>query len=62
LQIADGQPAQAIDTLATGFAMARHTAKCPFLVSGLVGLAISGIMLDQVDTLIQSLNCPIGES
>jgi hypothetical protein len=58
LQIAEGHPAEAIDTLATGFAMARHTADCPFLVSGLVGVAISGILQRQVDALVQMPNCP----
>jgi hypothetical protein len=58
LQIAEGHTAEAADTLLTGFAMARHTADCPFLVSGLVGLAISNIMLDEVDALVQSPRCP----
>jgi hypothetical protein len=58
LQIAEGHPQEAVKTLTTGFAMARHTADCPFLVSGLVGLSISGIMLDQVEALVQLPNCP----
>ncbi len=58
LQIAEGHTAEAVDTLSTGFALARHTADCPFLVCGLVGLAISNIMLDEVDALIQSPHCP----
>ena len=52
LQIAEGHVEAAVETIGTGFTIARHTADCPFLVSGLVGVAISQIMLDQVDLLV----------
>ncbi|HEV2970970.1 MAG TPA: hypothetical protein VGY55_13440 [Pirellulales bacterium] len=58
MQISEGHLAQATETLQTGYVLARHTADCPFLISGLVGVAISNIMDKQVLTLIQSPNCP----
>ena len=58
VEIAEGQPAEAVETLQTGYALARHTAECPFLVCGMVGAAISGMMDNQLETLVQSPNCP----
>ena len=42
----------------TGYALARHTADCPFLVCGMVGAAIASMMDKQLETLVQSPNCP----
>jgi hypothetical protein len=58
MQIADGHLVQATETLQTGYMLARHTADCPFLVSGLVGVAISKRMDEQLLTLIQTPKCP----
>lgn len=58
LDIAEGKTTEAVDTLSSGYAMARHTAACPFLVSGLIGIAISTAMDDQVLALIQTPDCP----
>ncbi len=38
----------AIDSLQTGFSMARHAAASPHLISKLVGVAIASIMLEEV--------------
>ena len=58
LQIAEGKFPEALDTLSTGYSLARNSAECPFLVCGLIGIAIEGMMDDQLQTLIQSPNCP----
>ncbi len=58
LQIADGKYDEAIHTLQTGFAMARHVAEGPTLVNGLVGLAISSIMIDKLEILMRSPGAP----
>ena len=58
LQIAEGRFPEALDTLSTGYSLARHSAECPFLVCGLIGIAIEGMMDDQLQTLIQSPDCP----
>ncbi|HKD35428.1 MAG TPA: hypothetical protein VKB78_01470, partial [Pirellulales bacterium] len=58
LQIAEGRPTEALITLQTGYALAIHAGQCPFLVSNLVGVAISGMMDEQMLTLVQSPRCP----
>jgi len=58
LRMAEGDYGGAIRDLQTGYAMARHVAQQPTLVSGLVGLAIAGVMTDRVETLIQSPGVP----
>ena len=58
LQIAEGRTADALETLQTGYALARQIADCPFLVCSLVGIAIGNIMDEQVETLIQTSKCP----
>ncbi len=57
-QMAEGHTAEALETLQTGYALARQTADCPFLVCSLVGIAVANIMDQQVETLIQTSNCP----
>jgi hypothetical protein len=57
-QMAEGHTAEALETLQTGYALARQTADCPFLVCSLVGVAIANIMDQQVETLIQTTKCP----
>ena len=54
LEIADRKYDAAIHTLQTGLAMARHVAEQPTLVSGLVGVAIAGIMFNEVGDLMRS--------
>ena len=58
LQIAQGKYADAVHTLQTGFALARHVAQAPTLINGLVGVAIAGMMSKQVETLIQQPDAP----
>jgi hypothetical protein len=58
LQIAQGRYADAIHTLQTGFALARHVAQAPTLINGLVGVAIGTMMSKQVETLIQQPDAP----
>jgi hypothetical protein len=58
LQIAAGKYADAVHTLQTGFALARHVAQAPTLINGLVGVAIAGMMAKQVETLIEQPDAP----
>jgi hypothetical protein len=58
IQIAKGQYADAIHTLQTGFALARHVGQAPTLINGLVGVAIAGMMAKQVETLVQQPDAP----
>lgn len=58
VEIADGKHHEALRTIQTGFALARHTAEAPTLIHGLVGMAISGLMLQQVEGLIQAPDAP----
>jgi hypothetical protein len=53
-----GQFPQAIESIQTGLAIGRHVADGPTLVNGLVGVAIDGIMLQQIQTLVQQPDCP----
>ena len=54
LEIADGHYDAAIRSLQTGFAMVRDVGEQPTLISGLVGLAISGLALVEVDDLMRA--------
>jgi hypothetical protein len=58
LEIAEGRPTDALATLQTGYALAIHAGQCPFLVCNLVGVAISGMMDQQMLALVQSPRCP----
>jgi len=58
LQIHDLKYDEAVHTLQTGFAMARQVAEGPTLVNALVGAAIAGLMLDQVEALMRAPNAP----
>jgi hypothetical protein len=58
LQIAEGKYDEAITSLKTGYGMARHVAKQPFLVSGLTGLGIANSMNEQLLTLCQQSGAP----
>ncbi len=57
-EIAEGRPTDALATLQTGYALAIHTGQCPFLVCNLVGVAISGMMDQQMLAVVQSRRCP----
>lgn len=58
LQIAQGQYDQAVRTIQTGLAMARHMGEAPNLAQGLVGLAIGAVMLNQMEALVQAPDAP----
>jgi hypothetical protein len=58
LEIAEGKYDQAVGTLQTGFALARHSAQGQTLVHALVGSAIAGQMTKQVEQLIQQPDAP----
>jgi hypothetical protein len=53
-----GQFPQAIESIKTGLAIGRHAAEGPTLVNGLVGVSIDGLMLQQIQTLVQQPDCP----
>ncbi|MBI9017581.1 MAG: hypothetical protein JEZ07_10015 [Phycisphaerae bacterium] len=58
LEIANGHFDQAVETISVGFIMAQNTAKDGVLISQLVGIAISGIMLETVEDFIACDNAP----
>lgn len=58
LQIAQGQYDQAVRTIQTGLAMARHMGEAPNLTQGLVGVAIGAVILNQMEALVQAADSP----
>jgi hypothetical protein len=58
LQIANGQWADAVRTLQSGYALARNVADAPTLINGLVGVAIATQMSNQVETMLQQPRAP----
>jgi hypothetical protein len=56
--VAHGEFDQAIHTLKVGYALARHASDAPIIMSGLVGVAVSGMMSDQVLELVQQPGAP----
>jgi hypothetical protein len=58
LEIAEGKYDQAVETLQTGFALARDAAKGPTLIHALVGNACAALMSEQVEKLAQRRDAP----
>jgi hypothetical protein len=58
LQMAEGKWDDALRSIQTGLAMAKHTGETPTLISYLVGIALSSVMLKQVDEWIQHPEAP----
>lgn len=58
LEIAEGRYTEAIGTLQTGYALARHAAEQQLLISGLVGISIANVMNEQLAALMQSPQAP----
>ena len=58
IEMSRGQFPQAIETIKSGLAIGRHAADGPTLVNGLVGVSISGLMLRQIEQLVQQPGCP----
>ena len=48
-----GNHAAARGALEDGMALGQHVARAPFLVNQLIGIAIDGVMLEEVDALVQ---------
>jgi len=58
LHIAQGNFDEAVHTLQTGYALARHVGEGQTLINALVGIAITGIMSKQVETFVQQPGAP----
>jgi hypothetical protein len=58
LELADGKPDQAVRTLRTGFALGRHVGDSPTLIGALVGTAITNVMLERLEEVIQHEKAP----
>jgi hypothetical protein len=58
LQIAQGQYDQAVHTIQTGLAVARHIDQGPTLVHRLVAIAIAALMCGQVEQFVQGSDAP----
>jgi len=58
VEIVEGDYSAAARTLETGFAFARHVAEGPFLINGLVAIAIANQMMDAVLDWVSQANSP----
>jgi hypothetical protein len=58
VEIAEGRFEEALDTLATGTALARDLGKAPTLIHGLVGIAVGSMMLDTVEDFVSQPGSP----
>ena len=58
LEIAEGKYDDAIDTIETGMALARHVSQAPFLINGLIGVAMSNMVLASCDDLVGQPGAP----
>lgn len=58
IHIARGQYPEALQSLQSGFAIGRHVAEGETLINGLVGIACSSLMAEQVLTLTQQKDAP----
>ena len=54
----DGKLDQAVTDMQSGFALGRHVGKAPILINSLVGMAISNVMLNQVEEFVQLEKAP----
>ncbi len=57
-EIAEGKYDQAVETLQTGFALARDAARGPTLIHSLVGSACAALMSEQIQQLVQQPDAP----
>ncbi len=57
-EVADGRLDDALRTLKTMFAMARHVGVHPTLIGGLVGVAIARMALDPLELMLEQPGCP----
>lgn len=58
LEIAEGKYDEAVRTLQTGYALARHVGQGPFLVSSLIGVTVASMMSYEVQQFIQQPDSP----
>jgi len=58
VEIAEGKYDEAIRTIETGLAFARHVAEGPFLINGLIGIEIANHILAPCDDLIGQPGAP----
>ena len=58
-QIAQGRYDGAINTIQTGFGMARHLGEAPSLVRGLVGVGIAAYICRQLEQFVQRPDAPV---
>src|SRR5580704_2764468 len=58
LEIAEGRYDDAAETLRIGYQFARDLATTPIIIPGLVGIAVAGILDDQVHTFIAAPKSP----
>lgn len=58
LEIAEGKFDDAVASIRTGLVLARHATQGPTLISALVGIAIAGVMLEQVEFLVSEPGAP----
>jgi len=58
VQIAQGQYDKSIGTLQTGFAMAKNLSKDPSLLRGMIGLAVSAKIFQQLEQFVQGADAP----
>lgn len=58
LQTAEGKTDEALATVRTMLAFSRHVAQQPFLISGLVGMAMANMALHELEILIQTPHAP----
>jgi hypothetical protein len=56
--LAQGRTGQAVRTLQTGFAVAQHISDSSTYINALIGMAISSLMLDRLEELIQQPDAP----
>jgi hypothetical protein len=57
-QIAQGKFDNAVDTIQTGYALAKNLSKEPTLIPGLVAAAITEVISAQIDQFVQSSDSP----
>jgi hypothetical protein len=57
-QTAQGKYDNAIDSMRTGYALAKNISKEPMLISGLVAVAISAVVSGQIEQFIQESDAP----
>ena len=58
VELSERKYGDAIHTLETGLAFARHVAEGPFLINGLLGVSIAHIMFEQFEELISLPGAP----